>query len=192
MIANKTKHLLVENEFKKLKIFHSIYFRGKSHFEEDDTQNYLVFQPIQRYFKRVAGVDNGNYIYYWKSKGLSDERINSFKASDYGITPYLSYYNTNKIIVKFAGGCLKQDPGSLFHGGIVNIYNVYEASKNIHIIDYPTLENCLFGAVKVTKNADIVKYGYSGYGIGYDRHRGFSIPGTRLGTNVIIFGVDMS
>ena len=48
--ANKAKHLLVENEFKKLKTFDSIYFRSKSHFEEDSTQNYLVFQPIQRYF----------------------------------------------------------------------------------------------------------------------------------------------
>ena len=48
--ASKTKHLLVENELKKLKNFSSIYFRGKSHFEEDGTQNYLVFQPIQRYF----------------------------------------------------------------------------------------------------------------------------------------------
>ena len=41
--ANKTRHLLVENEFKKLKPFDLIYFRGKSHFEEDGTQNYLVF-----------------------------------------------------------------------------------------------------------------------------------------------------
>ena len=48
--ANNSKYLLVENEFKKLKTFDSIYFRGKSHFGEDGTQNYLVFQPIQRYF----------------------------------------------------------------------------------------------------------------------------------------------
>ena len=93
--------MLVENELKKLKIFDSIYFRGKSHFEEDGTQSYLVFQPIQRYFKRIVNVGNDNYVYYWKSKGLSDEKINSIKTSDYGITPYLSYYDTNKIRVKF-------------------------------------------------------------------------------------------
>ena len=58
---------------KKLQTFDSIYFRGKSHFEEDGTQNDLVFQPMYRYFKRVAGVGTGNYIYFWKSKGLSDE-----------------------------------------------------------------------------------------------------------------------
>ena len=65
--------MLVENELKKLKTFGSIYFRGQSHFEEDCMQNYLVFQAIQRYLKEIAGVGNGNYIYYWKSKGLYDE-----------------------------------------------------------------------------------------------------------------------
>ena len=49
--SNKTKHLLVENELKKLKIFDLSYFKGKSHFEEDNAQNYLVFQPICRYLK---------------------------------------------------------------------------------------------------------------------------------------------
>ena len=80
--SNKSKHLLVENELKKLKIFDSSYFIGKSHFEEDGTQNYLVFQPMYRYFNQIAGAGNGNYIYYWKSKGLSDGRINSIKTSD--------------------------------------------------------------------------------------------------------------
>ena len=43
-----------------------------------------------------------------------------------------------------------------------------------------------------TKNADIDRYGYSGYGIGFDRHGSFSFPGTGLGRNVINFGADMS
>ena len=47
----KTKHLLVVNELKKLKTFDSSDFLGKSHLEEDDTQNYLVFQPLNKYFK---------------------------------------------------------------------------------------------------------------------------------------------
>ena len=85
--ANKTKHLLVENEFKKLKTFDSSYFRGKSHFEEDGTQNYLVFQPKYGYFKRVIGVGTGNYIYFWKSKGLSDENITAPTTSDYSLNP---------------------------------------------------------------------------------------------------------
>ena len=64
IISNKTKHLHVENELKKLKTFDSSYFRGKSHFEEDGTQNYLVFQPMYRYSKQIARVGNGNYICY--------------------------------------------------------------------------------------------------------------------------------
>ena len=62
---------------KKLKTFDLIYFIGKSHFEEDkkDTKKNKIkrYQPIKRYFKVIAGVGNGNYIYYWKSKGLYDE-----------------------------------------------------------------------------------------------------------------------
>ena len=46
-------------------------------------------------------------------------------------------------------------------------------SKSINISDYPTLENCLFGAVSLNKNADINRYGYSRYGIGFDRHGSF-------------------
>ena len=45
---NKSKDLLVENELKKLKSFDLSYFIGKSHFEEDGAQNYLVFQPMYR------------------------------------------------------------------------------------------------------------------------------------------------
>ena len=43
---NKSKHLLVENDFKKLKTFDSDYFIGKSHFGEDGSHNYLAFQPM--------------------------------------------------------------------------------------------------------------------------------------------------
>ena len=48
--SNKTKHLILKNEFKKLETFASIYFRGKSHFEDDANQNCLVFQTVSRYF----------------------------------------------------------------------------------------------------------------------------------------------
>ena len=139
--SNKTKHLLVENELKKLKTFDLSYFKGKCHFEEYVTQNYLVFQPMYRYFKRIAGVGSGNYIYFWKSKGLSDKRINSNTASNYSITPELSHYGT-KAGVTFSGSCLKQDKATYNHGTIVNIYIVYEISKNYNISSYPTLENC--------------------------------------------------
>ena len=62
--SNESKHLPVKNELKKLKTFDSSYFIGKSHFEEDGTQNNLVFQPMYRYFKKIAGVGIVSYIYY--------------------------------------------------------------------------------------------------------------------------------
>ena len=176
---------------KKLQTFDSIYFRGKSHFEEDGSQNYLVFQPMCRYFKRVAGVGTSNYIYFWKSKGLSDENITAPTTTDYSVNPQLTYFHT-KTRVKFKESCLKQDKITYNHGKIVNIYTVYEINKTFNISSYPTLENCLFRAVSLTKNADIDKYKYSGYGIGFDRHGFFSHPSGGTGRNVIIFGVDMS
>ena len=48
------------------------------------------------------------------------------------------------------------------------------------------------GTVTLTKNININKYGYSGYGIGFDRRSSFSFPCGEFGQNIIIFGVDMS
>ena len=129
---------------------------------------------MYRYFKRIAGVGNGSYIYYWQSKGLSDEKINSIAASSSGVVPFLDYYGT-KTRVEFSGSCLKQDSVTFNHKKVVNIYIVYEISKSFNISDYPTLENCLFGAVTLTKNADIDKYKYSGYRIGFHRHESFHL-----------------
>ena len=56
----------------------------------------------------------------------------------------------------------------------------------------PTLKNCLFGAVTLTKNVDIDKNKYSGYGIGFDRRSSFLFPSGGFGQNTLIFGVDMS
>ena len=50
----------------------------------------------------------------------------------------------------------------------------------------------MFGAVTLTKNADIVNYGHSGFGIGFNRRSSFSFPGGGFGENLLILGVDMS
>ena len=86
---------------------------------------------------------------------------------------------------------MKQDKVTFNHGKVVNIYIVYEIGKSINNRDYPTMENCLFGEVTLTRNADIDKYRYSGYRIRFDRHGRISFPGTGLGGNVIMFGVNM-
>ena len=49
------------------------------------------------------------------------------------------------------------------HRKIININITYEKSRYYSIIIYPALENCLFGAVTLTKHADINQYKCSGY-----------------------------
>ena len=98
--ANKSKHLLVENELNKLKTFHSSYFIGKNYFEEDATQSYLVFQPIHKYFEFVS-INNEWYITSWKAKGLSEESIKPPVTSDNSLNPLSDYYYNNKIRLKF-------------------------------------------------------------------------------------------
>ena len=68
------KIIELENNIKKLQTFDSSYFRGKNYFDEDGTQNYLVFQPICRYFK-INTINVTNYVSLWQSKGLSTEVI---------------------------------------------------------------------------------------------------------------------
>ena len=185
---NKAKHLHAENKLNKLKTFDSIYFIGKSHFDEDGTQHYLVFQPLSKYFKMITNTD---YISSWKSKGLSSESIKTPTTSDNSFTPGLNYYVT-KTRVKFTGSCLKQSKVSYTHGKVVNIYIVYELGTSSSHNNDLTPKNCLFGAVTLTKNVDIDNYGYSGYEIGFDRRSSFSFPGVEFGQNVLIFGVDVS
>ena len=109
----------------KLKTFDFRYFIRKSHFEEDGTQNHLVFQPIYRYFKVFSITQYLEYVSEWKSKGLSSESFKAISTSDNSLTPALNYYGT-KTRVKFTGSCLKQPKISYTHGKVVNIYIVYE------------------------------------------------------------------
>ena len=78
------------------------YFRGKTHFEENGAQNYLVFQPIIRYFRI-----NKKYILSRKSKGLSDETITPYATSDNSLTQLIDHYGS-KVRIKFNKRCLKQ------------------------------------------------------------------------------------
>ena len=75
---------------------------------------------------------------------------------------------------------------------LVNIYIVYEqVASGFHTDDH-MLKICFFGAVTLTKNGDIDKYQYSGYGIWFDKKSNFLFPVGGFGQNVIIFEVHMS
>ena len=93
--------------------------------------------------------------------------------------------------VEFKRSCLKQEKISFDHGKVVNIYIVHKINRNFEIDSYPTVENSLSGAVKITKHPDIDKYKYYGYLIGFYR-KWFFLLGNEIGRNIIIFVVDMS
>ena len=114
IIANKTKHLVVENEFKKWKTFDLSYFRSKNDFEEG-TQNWFAFQAMSKHLK-IAYPNDINYILSWQSKGLSDLGIDTIKTNNYLLNPYIDTYDNGKIRTKFDGGCLKPFPPTILHG----------------------------------------------------------------------------
>ena len=174
---------MLENELEKYSPLNR-YFLGKSYFEDDGKQNYLIFQPMSRYLKFVTNSQN---ISSWRSKGLSDEEIKVVN----GLYPSVNYVN-EKLRLKFEGSCLAQTKVTYTHKNIVNIYIVYEIGATTRNSYDPKLINGLCGAVTLVKNSDINKFGYTGYGIGFDRGTTFSFPSGGFGHNVLIFGVDMS
>ena len=126
---------------------------------------------------------------------MSNESIKPLTTSDNSLTPILDYYGT-KTKVYFDRACLKQDKVTFNHGNIENIFIVYEIIRIANISGNRNynlaVQNALFGAVSSTKNVDVSKYKYSGYGIAFDRISSFSFPVGGNGQNVIIFGVDMN
>ena len=80
---------------------------------------------------------NKNYVLEWKSKRISGESIKPPVTINNILSPWLEY--GNKLKLKLNGSCLKQDQITFNHGEIVNIYIVYDISKNFNISDYQTL-----------------------------------------------------
>ena len=162
IVSDKAKDLVIENKLKKLKAFDSNYYNGKNYFDEDGIQNYLVFQSILKYFTL-----NSSWRTKLESKGLSNESLEGVSTSSNISTLSVNYYR-EKARLKCTGSVLQQKIVTYSHRNVVSLYAVYEIT-NFHGLDnYPTLANALFGAVKLSKNADIYKYKYSGYGIGFD------------------------
>ena len=78
------------------------YFTGKSYFDEDGAQNYLIFYSILKYFTL-----NNKWITKWKSKGLSNESLEIISTSDNSLTPSINYYG-DKVRLRFTGSVLQQ------------------------------------------------------------------------------------
>ena len=127
---------------------------------------------MRKYFKLNSFVGVTDYVLSWQSKEISNESIRPSTTSNNSLNGRLSYYGT-KVRVHFTKSCLKQANYIFTHQKIVNICVVYElAASSSHTNDL-TIKNCLCGAVPLTKNTDIEKYKYSGYGIGFGRRSSF-------------------
>ena len=96
------------------------------------------------------------------------------KPPDNSLAPAIKFAG-KRMYVKFRGSCLKQDKFTFNHGKIMIIYIVHDLKSTLNNFD-PTLQNCLFEAVKLTKNSDIDKYEYADYGIEFVSRETFSHP----------------
>ena len=165
----------------------------------------------------------GFFSYEYHSDLVYDCKLNLVKTYFYGILewkPKNIYGHSNKnflnsvqniklispnikndgkgLDVFFSGNYFQQDIIAIPNNGI-NIYCVYKLdlidfSRNIEF----TIQNALFGAIEITKNANTSKYKYKGYGIYFEESESFShvrkegnFNDTTLARNVIIFGADM-
>ena len=95
---------------------------------------------------------------------------------------------------------LTSNNNHVINNNVINIYILYKLDPIASSRDTTfTIQNALFGAMQITKNADTSKYDYKGYGICFDERSEFGHTITEGGfaqttdaRNVLIFGADMS
>ena len=153
------------------------YYLQKSH---------LVYECKSSSFETTT-----NKISTWKSTGIfSSTNMISVKNAS-GDLPKLKVYDD--LYVYLSGNHFQQNKADMSNNIITNIYCFYKLDPiSSSRDDTFTVQNALFGAMKVIKNADTSKYKYKGYGICFDEGGSFSKGNISNGKNVLIFGVDES
>ena len=135
-------------------------------------QSYLVYECRDYSFKK----DNNDKLTTWKSTGIANLSVNSDLQAISDATLLLpSLENNGRMNVKFSCNYFVQN--KILHpnnNNVVNIYIVYKLdpisfSRNT---DY-TIQNTLFGTIKITENTDISRNKYQGYGICFDEGGSF-------------------
>ena len=126
----------------------------------------------------------------WKSTGSFSNNMIAVKNAS-GNLPTLEIFNDYR--VHLSGTHFQQNKEDVLNNFGVNIYCVYKLDPVSSSRDGTfTVQNALFGSMKITKNADTSKYKYKGYGICFDEGGSFSKGNISNGKNVLIFGVDES
>ena len=122
--SNKTKHVLVENELKKLQTFDLSLFIGQSYLNNDGAQLYLIFQPIYKTITTFSGLKDT--ISEWESKGLSNGKFKPpYKTNK--ILPPKRQWNKSRLRLRFERSCLKQEDTIPFTpSNVVNLFTVYK------------------------------------------------------------------
>ena len=198
---NKSKNILLDNELKKLKA-------------RVDSSEKIKLNDVQK----EISFNRGFFYYLQQSYLVYECKVNSFafnnkKITNWrstGIFNYSDYYSMHGIedtkkefpILKIDDETYVYLQGSYFqqnnvivtnNKNVINIYVVYKLDPINSTRDTTfTIQNALFGAIEITKNADTSKYKYKGYGICFDEGGSFSIGNINNGRNVLIFGVDES
>ena len=122
--SNRIKHVLVENEFKKVQTFHSRFFIGQIYFNNNGGQFYSIFQPIYKTIKTISGLKDT--ISEWESKGFSNEKFKPPHRANKVLSPKL-LWNNSRLRLGFEVICLKQeDTTSFTPNNVVNLFIVYE------------------------------------------------------------------
>ena len=160
-------------------------------------QSYLVYDCKMESFQFTGGK-----ISTWKSTGifnyLSNSNMNAVGDSG-GDLPDIE--NDGRLYVYLSGNHFQQNKVIIPNNdNVINIYCVYEIQHIASSRDTTfTIQNALFGAMQITKNADNSKNNYKGYGIYFDERSQFGHTitengraHTTNGRNVLIFGADMS
>ena len=166
----------------------SSIINGTKHFSLGIFQNYLVFMPALKYIKYFHATTG---IYSWKSDGMSEESIENVTKSDSNFAP--TFVDHHSLInINFNGQYLIKN-NICIHRKVINLYISYILGLHLRNTktDF-TLNNCLFGSVKLTKNTDPDKSKDNGYGIEFDSHSECSFTDGKIGRNTIIVGVNMS
>ena len=122
---------------------------------------------------------------------MSQESIENMPKSDINLAP-TSVDEHLLPSMNFNGQCLIKND-IFVHKKVINLYICYTTGAQLRNLNTDfTLGNCLFGSVKLTKNADLGKYKYTSYGIRFDFDWEFLFTDGSYGKNVIIFEADMS
>ena len=198
---NKSKYLLLDNELKKLKTL--VDSTAKIKFDEVQKENsfdrgffYYLEQSYLVYDCRIGSFQfTAGKISTWKSTGifnyLGNSNMNAVGGSK-SVLPELK--NDGRMHVSLSGNHFQQNKVIIpSNDNVINIYCVYKIDPIASTRDDTfTIQNALFGAVEITKNADTSKYNYKGYGICFDEGGTFSKGNINNGRNVLIFGVHES